>query len=92
MSRTPIDKVEAGQILNEARLTKGLTWRELADYIDKPLVWTVAALLGKHPVPIECAEAVGERLSLDVDVRLPLHPFVTTTTFRRRFQCRILGL
>jgi cyanate lyase len=68
MSRTPIDKVEAGQILNEARLTKGLTWRELADYIDKPLVWTVAALLGKHPVPRETAEAVGERLSLDVDV------------------------
>ena len=68
MSHTPIDKVEAGQILNEARLTKGLTWRELSEQIDKPLVWTVAALLGKHPVPIECAEAVGERLSLDVDV------------------------
>jgi cyanate lyase len=45
-----------------------VTWRELADDIDEPLVWTVAALLGKHPVPSECAELVGERLGLDTDV------------------------
>jgi cyanate lyase len=68
MSRTGIDKVEAGQILNEVRLTKGLTWRELADHIDKPLVWTVAALLGKHPVPRESAEAVAKKLDLGADV------------------------
>ena len=55
MSRTPLGKVEAGQILNQARVTKGLTWGELADYIDKPLVWTVSALLGKHPVPRDAA-------------------------------------
>jgi cyanate lyase len=63
-----IDKVEAGQILNELRLAKGLTWRDVADHIDKPLVWTVAALLGKHPVPTESAQAVGEMLSLDTDI------------------------
>lgn len=68
MSRTAIDKEEAGQILNETRLAEGLTWRELADHIDKPLVWTVAALLGKHPVPKECAEAVGKKLNLDGEV------------------------
>jgi cyanate lyase len=68
MSRSVIDKAEAGEILNEARLAKGLTWRELADDLDRPLVWTVSALLGKHPVPRECAEIVGERLGLDADV------------------------
>jgi cyanate lyase len=68
MSHTVIDKAEAGQLLNEIRLAKGLTWRELADHIDKPLVWTVAALLGKHPVPTECAQAVGELLSLDPEI------------------------
>jgi cyanate lyase len=72
MSRTAIDKVEAGKILNEARLTKGLTWRELADHIDKPLVWTVAALLGKHPVPKDSAKAVAEKLDLDADVTTAL--------------------
>lgn len=68
MSHNMIDKVEAGQILNEARLSKGLAWRELADRIDKPLVWTVAALLGKHPVPTDSAQTVGEILGLDADV------------------------
>jgi cyanate lyase len=68
MSRTMIDKVEAGQILNDARVAKGLAWRDVADHIDKPLVWTVAALLGKHPVPAECAEAVSAQLGLDDDV------------------------
>ncbi len=68
MSRSVIDKDEAGRILNEARLEKGLTWRELAEHIDRPLVWTVSALLGKHPVPRESAEAVGEILGLDADV------------------------
>jgi len=68
MSHNVIDKVAAGQILNEARLKKGLTWKELADHVDKPVVWTVSALLGKHPVPRDTAEAVGERLGLDADV------------------------
>jgi cyanate lyase len=68
MSDKIIDKVEAGQIISEARLEQGLTWQELADHIDKPLVWTVAALLGKHPVPRECAEIIGEKLRLGVDV------------------------
>jgi cyanate lyase len=68
LSHKQIDKVEAGQILNDARLAKGLSWRELADHIGRPLVWTVAALLGKHPVPTDSAETVGEILSLDADV------------------------
>jgi cyanate lyase len=68
MSRSVIDKVEAGRVVNEARLTKGLTWRQLADHIDKPLVWTVAALLGKHPVPHDSAAAIAEKLNLNADI------------------------
>jgi cyanate lyase len=67
-----IDKEEAGQIVNDARLQEGLTWRELAEHIDKPLVWTVAALLGKHPVPRESAQAVTARLNLGDDVTAAL--------------------
>jgi cyanate lyase len=67
-----IDKVEAGQILNEARLSKALTWRDLATHIEKPLVWTVAALLGKHPVPRASAEAIAEKLDLDFEVTTAL--------------------
>jgi cyanate lyase len=72
MSRKVIDKSEAGQILNDARGAKGVTWRELAAHIDKPLVWTVAALLGKHPVPEESARAVAAKLDLDDEVVMAL--------------------
>jgi len=34
-----------------ARLEKGLTRQQLADAIDKPVVWTTAALLGQHRIP-----------------------------------------
>jgi cyanate lyase len=72
VSQRTLDKEEAGQIINDARVAKGLTWRELADLVDKPLVWTVSALLGKHPVPKETAEAVSAKLGLDADVTAAL--------------------
>jgi len=45
-----------------------VTWQELADHVGKPLVWIVAAPLGKHPVPSECAGLIAEKLSLDAEV------------------------
>lgn len=69
---THLGKDEAGRIVNEARLAKGLSWSELADEIDRPLVWTVSALLGKHPVPSECAEKVRDILGLDAEVTAAL--------------------
>ena len=34
-----------------ARLAKGLTWQQLADAVERPVVWTTSALLGQHPIP-----------------------------------------
>ncbi|HZA12649.1 cyanase [Mycobacterium sp.] len=48
-----------------ARLDKGLTWQQLADAIDKPVVWTTAALLGQHPIPVDKGKALVEMLGLD---------------------------
>lgn len=48
-----------------ARLAKGLTWQELADAIDKPVVWTTSALLGQHPIPAELGETLAGLLGLD---------------------------
>lgn len=52
----------------QARLTKGLTWQQLADAIDKPVVWTVSALLGQHPVPAEAGRVVADLLGLEESV------------------------
>ena len=62
---TPImPKTDAAELINAARIRQGLTWATIAEKIDAPLVWTVAALLGKHPVPATKATAVVELLGL----------------------------
>ena len=48
-----------------ARLAKGLTWQQLADTAEKPLLWTVAALLGQHPIPVDTGRALVALLGLD---------------------------
>jgi cyanate lyase len=48
-----------------ARLAKGLTWQQLADAIERPVVWTTSALLGQHPIPPEKAKVVIEMLGID---------------------------
>lgn len=54
-----------------ARLAKGLTWQELADAIERPVVWTTAALLGQQPIPAEPAKILVGMLGLDEAV-IPL--------------------
>ncbi|MEB7447299.1 cyanase [Arthrobacter koreensis] len=48
------------------------SWAELAEKLDRPLLWTIAALLGSHPVPAELAEKAGELLDLDKETVLAL--------------------
>ncbi|ORX06192.1 cyanate hydratase [Mycolicibacillus trivialis] len=48
-----------------ARLAKGLSWQELADAIDRPVVWTTSALLGQQPIPPEQGKVLAEMLGLD---------------------------
>ena len=50
--------------IEQRRFETGISWQKLADHIDRPLVWTVAALLGSHPMPAKEAVAVGELLGL----------------------------
>jgi cyanate lyase len=61
----PMNREEITEQIVLARLDKGLTWQELADAIDKPVVWTTAALLGQHPIPAELAKSLVELLGLD---------------------------
>ncbi|MCK0176882.1 cyanase [Mycolicibacterium sp. F2034L] len=48
-----------------ARLATGLTWQRLADAIDRPVVWTIAALLGQHPIPAESGRTLVDLLGID---------------------------
>ena len=56
---------EITQQIVASRAAKGLTWQQLADAIDKPVVWTTSALLGQHPIPAELGTVLVEMLGLD---------------------------
>ncbi|HET6479247.1 MAG TPA: cyanase [Actinoplanes sp.] len=46
------------------RTAQGYTWQELAEKINRPPVWAVAALLGSHALNREEAEKIGSLLEL----------------------------
>ncbi|WP_099040381.1 cyanase [Mycobacterium neglectum] len=60
-----MSRAEVTAQISAARLAKGLTWQQLADAIDKPVVWTVAALQGQHPLPAESGKVLVDMLGLD---------------------------
>jgi cyanate lyase len=41
------------------------SWAGLAEQLDRPLLWAIAALLGSYALPAELAEKAGELLELD---------------------------
>lgn len=62
----------ATQAVRASLQRTGMTWAAVAEHIDRPLVWTIAALLGSHPLPADTAAAVGVLLKLDEDTVLAL--------------------
>ena len=50
-----------------AKQATGLSWAQIAEALDRPKPWTVAALLGQHPVPADLATRAGELLDLSED-------------------------
>ncbi|GAA4401658.1 cyanase [Tsukamurella soli] len=58
-------KQQAAEIVAAERFRRGITWRELAEEIGRPLVWTIAALQGQHPLTDEEAGTIGRLLELD---------------------------
>ncbi|AWH94497.1 cyanase [Dietzia psychralcaliphila] len=66
--RTVLDKIEAGRIVDAARVRAGKSWEELAKAAGSTPVWTTAALLGMHPMGAEQAAALADLLDLGGDV------------------------
>jgi cyanate lyase len=60
-----MNRTEITEQVVVARLRHGLTWQQLADAIDRPVVWTTSALLGQHPIPVVQAKVLAEMLHLD---------------------------
>lgn len=63
-----VTKQHAAQTIRDARFRSEVSWTQIAEAIGRPTVWTIAALLGEHPMTAEDATKVGELLGLDEDV------------------------
>lgn len=61
-------KKEAAEAVRAAKATLGVTWAQLAEAVGRPIAWTIAALLGQHPMSEAEARAAAEVLELDEDV------------------------
>lgn len=59
---------EAAEAVLAAKRTKNVGWPELAQALDRSLVWTTSALLGQQPVSTEQARAAGTLLGLDDEI------------------------
>ena len=62
---TTLTKTELAEVIRLARAKQGLSWAKIADSIGKDLAWTVAALLGQHPLSARDAYTVAALLDLD---------------------------
>ncbi|WP_280273124.1 cyanase [Nocardia wallacei] len=65
-------KKDAAGAVVAAKQRLGLTWGQLAEAIGRAPAWTVAALLGQHPVPAEAAKTIAAMLDLDGEVESAL--------------------
>lgn len=70
-------RLQLAEAIKLARMAKGLSWTKIADAIGKDRVWTVAALLGQHPLSADDAATVAALLDLDDDAvaALQLTPY-----------------
>lgn len=64
MSNWNASREAATEEVRAARTREGLAWDQIAAHIDRPLLWTIAALLGSHPVSQAEAERTGTLLDL----------------------------
>ncbi|OBH78718.1 cyanase [Mycobacterium scrofulaceum] len=62
---TALTKTDLAEVVRRARAKRGLSWAKIAESIGKDPVWTVAALLGQHPLTAGDASTVGSLLGLD---------------------------
>lgn len=60
-----LTKTDLAEVIRGARVKHGLSWAKIAESIGKDPVWTVAALLGQHPLSAGDASTVASLLGLD---------------------------
>jgi cyanate lyase len=64
-----MNRHEVTELITAARVAQGRTWRELAEAIGRPIVWTTSALLGQHPFDAASAQTIVDLLGLPAEAK-----------------------
>lgn len=73
-----MNRAELSEKIIAAKDAKDLRWRDIAQHISKPQVWTIAALMGQHALSPESAAeildllGIEEQGALDLLSRIPM--------------------
>ncbi|MCD6727862.1 MAG: cyanase [Solirubrobacteraceae bacterium] len=58
-------KQQAAEQVRAAKARLGVSWAQIAETVGAPVAWTVAAMLGQHPMNAEQSRAAATLLDLD---------------------------
>lgn len=72
-----MDRLECTKNVIEAKRKKGLTYQEIADIIERDIVWTTSALLGQNTLDKNEAQKVAALLELSKEDEEALQVFPT---------------
>ena len=67
-----VSRAEATERVLDAKMSRGMSFEELADMAGRSEVWTATAILGQATMSPEEARAVTEALGLDSDIAAAL--------------------
>jgi cyanate lyase len=59
-----MDRAELTNRILAARRSRGLSWEQIAEHVDRDRVWTTAACLGQHPFDAAGAQRLIDLLGL----------------------------
>lgn len=76
MTDQPLTRLQAGTLAVAAKRARGTTWAQIAQALDRNLVWSTSAVLGQQPLTADQAATVTALLDLpqQVTVALQLPP------------------
>lgn len=75
LSTAMMNKVDMTEAIISAKISKGLSWEEIAEQVGAGVIWLTSACLGKNSAPAEIAEKICSVLGLSSEVCLALQTF-----------------
>ncbi len=80
MTNQIITRDEATTLIMNAKLTKNLSFQQIADAVGRDEVWTASAMLGQNTMSATEAKALCTLLGLDSSVEFALQQYATRGT------------